>query len=171
MEPSIAELARRIETLEHINAIKDLKSRYWASADRQRLDEVRDCYLPKGAVIDFQGVPLCKDREEFIAVLKAQGGKKGFHSMHHGQNPRIRLASANEAEGLWDVYFASVDTADRTTIQMSGGYIDRYVYQDGRWWIASTQFRQTSFLMQKFDEKGVPTVISLGEVDLHAFGS
>ena len=75
MEPSIAELVRRVETLEHINAIKDLKSRYWASADRQLLDEVRDCYLPKGAVVDFQGVPLCKDREEFIAVLKAQGGK------------------------------------------------------------------------------------------------
>ena len=91
--------------------------------------------------------------------------------MHHGQNPRIRMTGANEAEGLWDVYFASVDTVDRTTIQMSGGYVDRYVYQDGRWWIASTQFRQTSFLMQKFDEKGVPSVVSLGDADEHAFGS
>ena len=171
MEPTVAELLSRIETLEHVNAIKDLKSRYWAAADRQLLDEVRDCYLPRGAVIDFQGVPLCNDREEFIKVLKAQGGKAGFHAMHHGQNPRIRITGRNEAEGLWDIYFGSVDMTDRTTIRMSGGYEDRYVFQDGRWWIAVTKFRQTSFIMYKIDDRGVPTVISMGGADLHAFGS
>src|SRR6266700_3636328 len=49
MEPTLAELAKRIETLEHVNAIKDLKARYWSCVDRMKLDDVRDCFAAQGA--------------------------------------------------------------------------------------------------------------------------
>lgn len=170
MEPSVSELARRVEVLEHINAIKDLKARYWSSVDRQRLDDVRDCFAAEGAVIDFEGVARCETREAFIAVIKEQGCRPGLYNMHHGQNPRIQVTGPAEAKGAWDVYFFSIDAAARITIQMSGEYDDRYVLKDGRWWIQTTRFRQTSFLMQKIDENGAPTVTSLGEQNLQAFG-
>ena len=170
MEPSVSELMRRIENLEHVNAIKDLKARYWTSVDRQKLDDVRDCLAPEGAVVDFEGVPRCDNRDAFIAIIREQGCRPGLHNMHHGQNPQIQITGPAEAKGTWDVYFFSIDTAARTTIQMSGEYDDRYVLKNGRWWIQTTQFRQTSFLMQKIDEKGGSTVISLGEQNLKAFG-
>jgi len=170
MEPSASTLLKRIETLEHVNAIKDLKARYWTSVDRQRLDDVRDCFVPEGAVVDFDGVPRCENRDAFIAIIREQGCRPGLYNMHHGQNPRIRVTGPAEATGLWDVYFFSIDAGARITIQMSGDYEDRYVLQGGRWMIQSTRFRQTSFLMQKIDEKGCPTVITLGQQNLHAFG-
>jgi hypothetical protein len=171
MEPSLTELARRVETLEHVNAIKELKARYWTAMDRQKLDEARDCFVATGAVVDFEGVPLCNDRDAFIEVVRAQGCRPGLYNMHHGQNPRIKITGPAEAEGLWDVNFRSIDAVSRITIQMSGDYVDRYVLENGRWLIQKTQFRQTSFLMQKIDEKGAPTVVTLGEANLHAFGN
>ena len=169
MEPNTADLLRRIEDLEHVAAIKDLKARYWNAVDHQRLDEVRDCYAPDGIALDFEGIPPCQTRDDLIKIIKEQGGRAGFHSAHHGHNPRVRITGPAEAEGLWDMHFSSIDVNERVTIQMTGEYEDRYVLKDGRWWIKATKFRQTTFLMQKIDEKGAPAVVSLAGQNLQAF--
>ena len=53
---TLSELEARLTALEHINAIKEVQARYWLSVDRQRLDEVRDCFVETGAVIDMEGI-------------------------------------------------------------------------------------------------------------------
>ena len=169
MELMLAALLERVETLEHVRAIEDLKARYWSLMDRMQLDDVRECFVAEGAIVDFQGVPYCDDRDKFLSIVREQGGRPGVHNAHHGQNPRIAITGRDTASGVWDVYFSSIDVPNRITIQMTGGYDDRYVLKDGRWLIRSTQFRQSSFLMQKIDEAGQPAIISLGEQDLHAF--
>ena len=166
---SLPELEARIVQLEHINAIKELQHRYWTSADRQRLDDVRDCFLPTGAVIDMEGVPPCKDREDFINVLKAQGGKPGFYTLHTGHNPSVRLTGAVAAEGTWDALFVGIDVGDRLTYQLSGQYTNKYTLRNGRWYIQSQVFRQTSLLIQQIGEDGTPKVVTLGKPDAKVF--
>ncbi len=53
MSGTIADLEARVVALEHINAIKEVQYRYWHSVDRQKLDDVRDCFIENGAVIDM----------------------------------------------------------------------------------------------------------------------
>jgi hypothetical protein len=169
MTASLSDLEARIMRMEQIAAIKELQQRYWTSVDRQKLDTVRDCFVAAGAVIDMQGVPPCADREDFIAVLKAQGGKPGFHSLHTGNNPVITLTGADTAAGVWDAFFIGIDVGDRLTYQLSGEYNNRYVLQDGRWFIQVQHFRQTSLLVQKIAEDGTPTVLTFGRPDPAVF--
>lgn len=171
MTEELKALSRRIQALEDISAIKELKAAYWTNLDRQRFDDVRDCFLPKGAVIDMEGVPRCNDREDFLKIVQTQGGKPGTYNMHHGHNARIKMTGPDTAEGMWDSFFYGIDVGTRVTIQLSGEYNDVYVREGGRWWIKTLRFRQTSFMMQTIDEKGQPTVVSLGEANLQAFGN
>lgn len=166
---TLSELEARLTALEHANAIKELQARYWLSVDRQRLDDVRDCFMEHGAVIDMEGIQPCNDREDFIARLKANGGKTGFHSLHTGHNPVIRLTGDTEAEGRWDALFIGIDTGDRLTYQLSGEYTNRYVLAGGRWWIAVQRFRQTSLLVQRIGEDSRPSVLTFGLPDPNAF--
>ncbi len=170
MTATLSDLENRLATLEHVNAIKELQARYWTSVDRQKLDDVRDCFVETGVVIDMEGVAPCKDREDFIKVLKANGGKPGFHSLHTGNNPFIRLTGDNSAEGVWDAFFIGIDVGDRLTYQLSGEYNNKYVLSNGRWYIQTQHFRQTSLLVQKIGEDGTPTVLTFGLPDPSVFG-
>ena len=169
MTASLSDLEARLIAMEHVNAIKELQSRYWTCVDRQKLDTVRDCFVATGAVIDMQGVPPCHDREDFIKVLKANGGKPGFHSLHTGNNPSIKLTGPDTANGFWDAFFVGIDVGDRLTYQLSGEYNNKYVLRDGRWYIQTQHFRQTSLLVQKIAEDGSPTVLTFGLPDPSVF--
>lgn len=169
MAATLADLEARLTAMEHVSAIKELQGRYWHSVDRQRLDDVRGCFVETGAVIDMQGVPPCNDREDFIRALKANGGKPGFHSLHTGNNPAITLTGADTAEGVWDAFFIGIDVGDRLTYQLSGEYNNRYVLQNGRWYIQTQRFHQTTLLVQKIAEDGSPTVVTFGLPDDKVF--
>jgi hypothetical protein len=160
-------IEQRLRNVEDILAIRDLKTRYWAQLDRQQLELVRVC-LSADARIDMEGVP-CTQRDEFIDYIQRAGGRSGLYNLHAGQNPVITVTGENTAVGTWDVLFTSVDVGARLTIQMTGEYRDEYVRSAGSWLIASLTFRQTSFLMQRIDEQGVPQIISLGQNNTAAF--
>jgi hypothetical protein len=162
-------LAQRVAALEDVAAIKDLKYNYWNHLDGYRLDQVRDCFVAKGALIEMEGIPRCEDREAFVQIAKEQGGRPGMYNMHHGHNARITLTGPDTAAGKWDSYYYGIDVNTRTTIQLSGEYDDVYVREGGRWWIKTLRFRQTSIMMQKVDENGQIKVVSLGTPDPNAF--
>ncbi|MDB5393146.1 MAG: nuclear transport factor 2 family protein [Rhodospirillales bacterium] len=169
MATTLADLEARLTAMEHIAAIKELQSRYWHNVDRQKLDDVRNCFVEIGAVIDMQGVPPCNDREDFIKVLKANGGKPGFHSLHTGNNPFITLTGPDTAYGVWDAFFIGIDVGDRLTYQLSGEYKNNYVLKDDRWYIQTQRFLQTSLLVQSIAEDGSPKVVTFGLPDDSVF--
>lgn len=160
-------LEQRLRDVEDSIAIRDLKTRYWCALDRLQLEVVRDC-LTADARIDMEGV-ACHTRDEFVDYIRRASGRDGLFNLHAGQNPRISITGADSAKGNWDVLFTSIDVGARATIQMTGEYVDTYVRRDGRWWIDSLGFRQTSFLMQRIDEHGVARVVSLGRSNDDAF--
>ena len=169
MSGNLADLEARIYALEHINAIKEVQYRYWHSVDAQKLDDVLDCFIDNGATIDMEGVPPCKTREDFIEVLKGQGGKAGFLSLHTGNNPQIKITGAVHAEATWDALFVAVDVADRLTYRLTGQYDNRYVKRNDRWYIQVQKFRQTSLLIKKIAEDGSEKVVTFGLPDSKVF--
>jgi hypothetical protein len=164
----VQELLKRVAALEDIAAITALKIRYWRSLDQRRFTDVEACFTAD-AVIDMEGIPRCENRAAFMKIVTSQGAKPGVYNMHHGHHPSIKITGADTAEGTWESYFHGIDAGARTIIQLSGEYHDAYAREAGRWLIKAMRFRQTSFLMEKIDAAGAPTVVSLGTPDPKAF--
>ena len=162
-EAALTDLALRVRRLEAERAIRELKARYLRACDLKDPDGVRDTLAPHGAVIEFEGFPRFDDREAFVAVYREFGCAPGVFDIHHGANGVIEFVSENEARGLWSLLFHNINLAQRTLTRMGVEYQDRYVERDGRWWIAETRSRRTSFLAQAVGDDGVARVVAMGE--------
>lgn len=159
-----AELERRLQALEDINAIKDLKARYLRACDRKQPEAMRECFVEKGALIEAEGFPSFNDREGWVAVFTELAVKNpNIMDMHHGQNPQITLNGPDSASGVWDLHFCQVNVKERTVVNMAGEYRDEYVRHNGRWLIITQRFRQTSFQMRSVGEDGQEKVLALGK--------
>jgi hypothetical protein len=164
MSTDAAALALRLQALEDLNAIKDLKARYLRACDRKQPDQMRDCFVAQGALIEADGFPAFNDREGWVQLFTELAvNNPNIMDMHHGQNPQIALTGPDSASGVWDLHFCQINLKERTVVNMAGEYRDQYVRQDGRWLIKSSSFRQTSFLMRKVGEDGGETVLALGK--------
>jgi hypothetical protein len=166
MADELEDLRRRLGELEAIEAIKRLKHRYLRACDRQQPDDVRDCFVPRGAVIVYEGFPAFDDREPFVAIYAQMGCRPQIVDMHHGQNPDIRLTGADRAEGTWDIYYFGIDLEARTATQLAGEYEDLYERDDGAWRIRSTRFRRTSVVSYALTEDGVVRCTAIGRGEM-----
>ncbi|HZR38101.1 MAG TPA: nuclear transport factor 2 family protein [Nevskia sp.] len=161
---TVADLEKRLQALEDIHAIQELKARYLRACDRKQPDTMRDCFIEKGAVIEADGFPSFNDRDGWVAVFTDLAVKNpNVMDMHHGQNPQITLTGPDSATGVWDLNFCQINVKERTVVNLAGEYRDEYVRQNGRWWISAQRFRQTSFQMRLVGEDGQEKVMALGK--------
>jgi hypothetical protein len=150
--------------LEAVQQIKDVKIAYWCAADRGDLVQVEDCLAADRLVIDFQGMPHCASREEFMALMRSYPRPAAFKHKHIGHNPRIVvLDSMNAAEGVWDATYTGVDLEGRTITEVLSEYHDTYVRSDGRWKIQSMMTRRAFIIVRQIAEDGSIRVTSLSE--------
>jgi hypothetical protein len=156
-------LEARLQRLEDDRAIRDLKARYLRACDTKDPAAVRDCLLPVGAVIAYDGFPAFADREAFVAVYAEMGCAPGIFDIHHGANGVIAFEGDDRATGQWSLLFHNINLASRMLTQMGVEYDDVYVKQDGRWWIAETHSRRISCLIHSVDGEGRPTVAVMGD--------
>jgi hypothetical protein len=164
MSTDAAALERRLQALEALSAIRELKSRYWRACDRKLPAEMRDCFVAEGALIEADGFPSFKDREGWVQLFTELAvNNPNIMDMHHGQNAQLTLTGPDSASGVWDLNFAQINLKERTVVNMAGEYRDEYLRQGGRWLIKSSKFRQTWFLMRKVGEDGGETVLALGK--------
>ena len=154
---------QRLQRLEDDRAIRDLKARYLRACDLKQPDAVRDCLLPQGAVIAYDGFPAFDDREPFVAIYAQMGCAPGIFDIHHGANGIIAFESESRATGKWSLLFHNINLANRTLIQMGVEYDDIYVKQDGRWWIAETRSVRTSCLIHSVNDEGAAQVVTMGD--------
>lgn len=159
----MTDLEQRLARLEDDRAIRDLKARYLRACDAKDPETVRDTLLPEGAVITFDGFPPFAGRDAFVEVYRQMGCAAGVFDIHHGANGVIAFDSDTYARGHWSLLFHSIDLANRTLTLMGVEYEDRYVKQNGRWWIAETRSWRRSCLIHGVDEAGRATVRTMGE--------
>ena len=130
-----------IEDLQHIEAIKQLKARYFRFLDEKRLDDFALVFA-EDAEIDVtddvgdegghvQGRQAIAD---FIrqAVEKAQ-------TVHHGHMPEIEIQGPDRATGVWamfDYVEFPVEGTTRNGLKGYGHYHENYVLREDRWQIA-----------------------------------
>ena len=167
------DILERLHRLEAIEAIRQLKSRYWAGVDALDFDAVRACFADD-ALIEMDGVPPCDGPDAYVEFVRRANAAADMPSLHSGQNPRIRLLGHDRAEGIWDQLFVSLalpaDGASRREYRLTGVYHDVYRLAGEDWRIAEMRFRQTSFLMTRVAADGALAVEAAGRSSGDAFG-
>lgn len=168
MSNNIEDILARLNELESREAIRELKSRYLRGCDLKQVDDIRETMLADVA-IDYEGFPPFDNRDAFLAIYEKFACQPGVYDIHHATNSVIQFNGPDEATGLWSLNFRSVILGMRLITQLGVEYEDRYVRQNGRWYIAASRSRRTSCLMQNIAEDGSATYVALGEAP-GAFG-
>lgn len=164
MADAIGELTARIARLEDVEAIRRLKARYLRACDLKQVEAVRDCF-PEGPIrIEYQGFPLFTDRDAFVETYREMACRGGVYDLHHASNAEIEITGPDSATGLWSLNFRTILLETRTITQLAVEYEDAYVRRDGRWLIAATVSRITSFLTEEIDEAGFSHFVAWGSV-------
>jgi hypothetical protein len=129
----------RLLHLEDIEAIKQLKARYWICVDEKRWSDLEDCLAEDFA---FQSPHLgqVEGKTVFPRMLKRIMGTAT--TMHQGHNPIIRIRDTATATGHWPLN-DRVELSDGSYFQGYGHYDDEYVKQDGVWKISRSVLNYT----------------------------
>jgi hypothetical protein len=86
--------------VDDIEAIKQLKARYFRTTDTKDWDETRQVYADDVVVeTTASGGTVIAGADDFMAFLRATLGD--VVTVHHGHMPEIELTSSTTATGIW----------------------------------------------------------------------
>ncbi len=153
-------LEERIQRLEDIEAIKQLKAKYLHSCDVKDIEGIRDCFSTNKTVIDYGAIGNFLDRESFIDVFQAMACNKHTIDMHHGQNPQIHWINAEKASATWDLYFYQVNTESKNLTQLAGSYADEYEKQNDQWVMVKTKFTVSSTVVSEIKDDNAKIIFA-----------
>jgi hypothetical protein len=162
------ELAERIANLERVQAITELKYRYWRACDGKDPESMRACFARSGAKIEYGPMGSYDDADPLVAVFakialrRLDDGRWAVLDMHHGLHPQITVHDATRASGQWTLHFRQIDVHRGTERLSTGEYQDEYVVEDGRWVIATTTYTPRWTLSRPLDG-GTGATVSGGE--------
>lgn len=160
----MTDLEQRIQRLEDIEAIKQLKARYWFACDRRDAQGIRDSFANHDILVDFGFIGQFTDLEVFIKLFLEMTDKPSHIDLHHGLAPEIEVVDSNNAKGRWRMQFQLIETETEVAQFMGGYYEDTYRKQSGDWKIATTKYTLTFNLMMQKDAANVMTLIEMGAV-------
>ena len=122
-----------------IEAIKQLKARYFRYIDTKQWDDLKALFTSDArfSVDGGSGHYEWAAPDDFIAhVSKSLGG--AAVSVHQGHMPEIELIDAASARGIWAM-FDYVDIPDKPSRQGYGHYHETYRRESDGWRIASLE--------------------------------
>ncbi|TNF34460.1 MAG: nuclear transport factor 2 family protein [Gammaproteobacteria bacterium] len=154
------DLETRIARLEAIEAIRQLKHRYFRACDTKQVDIMRECFVDGDAHIDYGAVGTFQHRDALVALFEKVGCHPHMVEMHHGQNPEISITSADTAEGIWGLFYYLINTEENTLTQLGGFYHDEYRCEQGAWKISRTVFRVHSMQVHRLLDGQVLSVMA-----------
>ena len=135
------DLAARIQRLEDLEAIKQLKHRYWRCLDLKLWDDLRQCFTPDATVdygegrYRFTGVDAIMD-----FLTRSLGRETGAMGIHHGGHPEIELTGPTSARGSWSLYNYLFNPGQKRGVWIGSYYSDDYVKVAGAWRIRHTGY-------------------------------
>lgn len=125
------------QELVDIEAIKQLKARYFRLMDLKQWDEwglvfATDCVMevPEADMVN-------RGRQEIVATVSR--ALVSARTCHHGHMPEIEVTGDGTARGVWAMFdYVEWDEQDgaRVELQGYGHYREEYEREDGEWRIA-----------------------------------
>ena len=122
--------------MDDVEAIKQLKARYFRTMDTKDWDGMRQVFTDD-VVMDTSaaGGGVVTGADEFLAFLRE--ALDGTVTVHQGHMPEIELTSATTATGVWALHDL-IRWPDGSDMEGFGHYHETYAKADGTWRIASS---------------------------------
>jgi uncharacterized protein (TIGR02246 family) len=119
-----------MSAVDEIEAIKQLKARYFRLMDTKQWDEWAEVFT-EDAVVAASPRPdeIFRGRAEIVRSV-SRALRDGV-TVHHGHMPEIALTGPDTATGIWAMY----DFVDLPQLVLHGWghYHEEYLKQDGAW--------------------------------------
>ncbi|HEY2775228.1 MAG TPA: nuclear transport factor 2 family protein [Candidatus Binatia bacterium] len=134
--------------LEDIEAICQLKYRYFRALDCKLWDELADTLAEDATAAYDSGRYSFDGRDAIMKFLRDALGSPRIISMHNGHHPEIEIGAEGRARGTWYLRDTVIFRDANMILQGAGFYHDEYVKISGRWKIRSTGYERTFELME-----------------------
>lgn len=142
--------------LHSIEAIKQLKARYFRALDCKQWSLMQDCLAAHCTARYDGGKYSFSGRDEIVGFFRTFMDDPQLIFMHQGHHPEITVIDDNNAEGIWYLQDKVINLHNNTILNGAGFYHDRYVRVDGQWLISETGYQRT------FEETEQRDLIHLG---------
>lgn len=153
---AIEELAARVAALEDIEALQQLKYRYWRYLDLKQWDALAALFTVDATVCYSSGKYEFAGREAIMRFLRESlGRERGSVTIHHGHHPEIALTGPDTATGTWALYNYMFNVAENRGIRIGAYYEDRYVRQAGAWLFQHIGY--TSLFHEEWKRDDIPS--------------
>jgi len=135
------DLEARVARLEDLEAIKQLKYRYFRCLDTKQWDEMAGCFTADATAAYGDGRYTFTGRDAIMQFLRDNMGvQSGTWGHHHGHHPEIEVTSATTARGTWALHNYLLNPRHQRGVRMACYYRDEYVKADGAWKIRHTGY-------------------------------
>jgi uncharacterized protein (TIGR02246 family) len=122
--------------MDDIEAIKQLKARYFRTMDTKQWDDMRRVFSDNVTMDTTEaGGNVITGADEFMTFL--QETLAGVITVHHGHMPEIDVTSPTTATGIWAME-DMLRWPDGSEMHGYGHYHETYEKTDGEWRIASS---------------------------------
>lgn len=129
-------LEQRLQRMEDMIAIKNLRYQYWDALDSKDIDRFGEVFAPEGFVMDW---PECIGGKMYGVETVMENTRNAFtdniKTSHMGLQHYIEIIDETHAIGACVVQDNIYNTATNGEFQGRGHYEEEYVKIDGRWYI------------------------------------
>lgn len=143
VEERLEALEKEVQRMKDVQAIKELKSKYFTTLDTKDWDALETTLHPDIVTSYSNGKLVFHGPKEVTNYFKESMPTSEI-TLHMGHNPVIWFESDTVAYGKWylqdNLIFASGNPYEGLQIQGSAIYTDKYVKVDGEWLIADTGY-------------------------------
>ena len=137
------DINQRIESIQAVTTIKNLKFKYWNACDLKKPDDILSCFCKDDVYIDFEDFGIFTSVQAMVKKYKHNSCHDHLIEQHAGKNEIINLLSTSEATGFWSLSYTLIDTIKNINLQITGTYEDIYICNKSNdWLIKETVFRK-----------------------------
>ncbi len=129
--------------MEEIEAIKQLKYKYFRCLDRKEWDGLAETLTEDATCAYDSGKYSFEGRDGILGFLTGALDNPRIISLHQGHHPEIELTSETTAKGTWYLEDYVIFAESNTAVRGAAFYFDEYVKIDGKWKIKTTGYQRT----------------------------
>lgn len=133
-----------VQRLVDIEAIKQLKARYFRLMDTKRWDDWGLVFATDVVMEVPEADMVNNGRSEVVRIVSS--ALEGARTVHHGHMPEIEVTGADTARGTWAMFdyveWPPGGDGARVGLTGYGHYLEDYVREDGEWRIARTRLER-----------------------------
>jgi len=131
-----------VQDLHELEAIRQVKYRYFRALDTKRWDELEECLAVDSRWAESYGTGRLYDREEVMDKLRGAFERSNILSMHQAHHPELELTGEATARGIWAIQDRVIDLQFNITVWGAAYHTDEYAKVDGDWKIQSTTYER-----------------------------